>query len=235
MPAILRPPWSLPLSSRSIILAGRARRATGSARRSSITSRSSFPIPNAAWQMEPSTRGPNPDTRRDAAPPRLCRIRCGVDTSKPWRQAQGGTPAGDALRKEGALSRHLSLSQGIGGEAIQAVHQGLPPPVSARPDLFSVRGHASQSGRSRRPGGGRNDRFGSGAVGRRHLRMARGAHSPAVRAGGRPAGPRPARRRDWSSCGTSDSDISPWSVRLALCRRRGATHRPRQRARIAPG
>ena len=79
-------------------------------------------------------------------------------------QAQGGPPPGAALRTEGPLRRHLPLPQGPRGEALQAVHPGLPAAVPARQDLRRLRRHPAQPRRARRP-----DR-------RRHHRR-RGAHA----------------------------------------------------------
>ena len=65
-------------------------------------------------------------------------------------QAQGGPPPRAAVRTQGALRRDLPLPQGTRGEALQAVHPGVPPAVSARQDLRDVRRQPPQP---RRAGG----------------------------------------------------------------------------------
>ena len=90
------------------------------------------PDPRGAWPRARSTPGPSRATRRRrrillefAREPRR-RSRQAV------AQAQGGAPPRAALRPQGPLRRDLPLPQGPRGEALQAVHPGLPPAVPAR-------------------------------------------------------------------------------------------------------
>ena len=59
--------------------------------------------------------------------------------TKPWHKLKATRPARAALRPQGQVRRHLSLPQGPGGEALQAVHPGLPAAVPAGEDLRRVR------------------------------------------------------------------------------------------------
>ena len=84
----------------------------------------------------PSTRGPSRATSRGAGFCSTSPQRSAPTPSKPWSQAQGHHRRELLHGKEGPLRRHLSLSQGTRGEALQAVHPGLPPAIPARADLL---------------------------------------------------------------------------------------------------
>ena len=70
-----------------------------------------------------------PAGARQARPRARRRRECAVE------EAQGLGAAGTAAREEQALPRHLPLPQGARGEALQAVHPGVPAAVPAGGDL----------------------------------------------------------------------------------------------------
>ena len=99
----------------------------------------------AEGAIDPWTKPRYESRRQDPA-----RFRA-LDRRRPAKalvQAEGDPPPRAALRQEGTLRRDLSLPEGTGGEALQAVHPGLSAAVPAGQDLHRVRRQPAQPRRA---------------------------------------------------------------------------------------
>src|SRR5438876_547175 len=100
------------------------------------------------------------------------------------RSGRAGPPL-SAARGGRSLPRHAAIPRAPGGEALQAVHPGVPAPIPARQDVPGLWRRTSQVRSPRRPGR-REEHRGSRRLDRGgRPRLGGGARAAGVRAGGR--------------------------------------------------
>ncbi len=147
-------------------------------------------------------------TLRDSPPPAPhCRPGAWRRPGQALVEAHREAAARAAARKAGALPRHLSLPQGTRGEALQAVHPGVPSAVPARQALLRLRRRPAQPGCPGGPHRGRADFSSLGSFGGPAASLARGPRAHRLRAPGRRTDRGPAAASASPTCATWDSAI----------------------------